>query len=367
MTAGLPRDSAAEDAQVQIADLLAEQLTRLFSREVTRESLAQAQHGALDTRLWHAVTQIGAASMLAAEDQGGAGLSWLQASGVLRLLGSHLPPVPLGETSLARWALGRAGVEAPEAPVAVSGEDWQIDREGRVSGADHLVSWVPGAELILVSAPAANGRLLALLPLSEAQVQPHRTIDRLPAARVSFRDAKPQLSVAAPGVLGGRGLLVPLAVLRSLQMAGNLLQILALCLDYANTRSQFGRTLGKFQAIQHLLAELAEVAAAAQVASSFAARQLDAGDCDAAALGAAVAKIRAGVSATRGAAIAHQVFGAIGITDEHILHHHTRRLWQWRAEAGSESTWSEWLGGRALASPGQGLWSGLVTGSGRSS
>ena len=43
-------------------------------------------------------------------------------------------------------------------------------------------------------------------------------------------------------------------------------------------------------------------------------------------------------------AIAHQVHGAIGFTEEHILHRYTQRLWDWRDDFGSESEWAVQLG-----------------------
>jgi hypothetical protein len=42
------------------------------------------------------------------------------------------------------------------------------------------------------------------------------------------------------------------------------------------------------------------------------------------------------------------VHGAIGFTDEHVLHYFTRRLWTWRAEFGSESQWARRLGTQVL-------------------
>jgi acyl-CoA dehydrogenase len=56
------------------------------------------------------------------------------------------------------------------------------------------------------------------------------------------------------------------------------------------------------------------------------------------------------------------VFGAIGVTEEHELHYYTRRLWQWRAEGGSEHWWSERLGRQVLAAGGAALWP-FLTGS----
>ena len=50
--------------------------------------------------------------------------------------------------------------------------------------------------------------------------------------------------------------------------------------------------------------------------------------------------MRVGEAAGDGAAIAHQVHGAMGFTYEHSLHHFTRRLWAWREEFGNESFWA---------------------------
>ena len=44
-----------------------------------------------------------------------------------------------------------------------------------------------------------------------------------------------------------------------------------------------------------------------------------------------------GEAAGIGAAIAHQMHGAIGFTQEHQLHYLTRRLWSWRDEFGNEA------------------------------
>ena len=71
---------------------------------------------------------------------------------------------------------------------------------------------------------------------------------------------------------------------------------------------------------------------------------------------AASAKIRVGEAAGEGAAIAHQVLGAIGFTREHVLHRYTRRLWTWRDDFGSESVWAVKLGNLVAAKGADALW-----------
>jgi acyl-CoA dehydrogenase len=54
------------------------------------------------------------------------------------------------------------------------------------------------------------------------------------------------------------------------------------------------------------------------------------------------------------------VHGAIGFTQEHKLHHLTRRLWSWRDEAGSEPVWARVLGAALLADGPDQLWPALT-------
>jgi acyl-CoA dehydrogenase len=73
-------------------------------------------------------------------------------------------------------------------------------------------------------------------------------------------------------------------------------------------------------------------------------------------LEAASAKIRVGEAAGEGAAIAHHVLGALGFTQEHVLHRYTRRLWAWRDDFGSESVWAVKLGNLVAAEGADALW-----------
>lgn len=341
---------------MNISGLLTDQLQRLFAREVTPALLVAAEHGNFAGPLWQQVCDMGVLEALVAEADGGSGLRWTEIEGVLRTCGRFAAPLPVGDTMLACWALSRAGIERPDGVLAVSGVLWSMCDKGLVTGADPLIAWLPTCGHLVLVARGPDGDQLCLFNHDALPVEKVETIERMPAGSLALSNAVPIARASLSG-LDPLGLLPHLATLRAVQMAGLLDTMLALCVDYGNTRVQFGKPIGKFQAIQHAVAELAGHAAASQVAGVYACSQIDAGQ---AAFGAAVAKTRLGSAATRGSAIAHQVFGAIGVTDEHQLHYYTRRLWQWRGEAGSEHAWSEWLGQRALAAGGAALWPTLA-------
>ena len=142
-------------------------------------------------------------------------------------------------------------------------------------------------------------------------------------------------------------------------MAGALEASLALAVQYANDRVQFGRPIGKFQAIQHLLAVLAGQVAASSAAADAA---VEASGSAADEFMVAVAKARIGEAAGKSAEIAHQVHGAMGFTREHNLHYVTRRLWSWRDEFGNESHWQVRLGRMVAAKGADALWPTLTGG-----
>jgi acyl-CoA dehydrogenase len=147
------------------------------------------------------------------------------------------------------------------------------------------------------------------------------------------------------------------AVMRSAQIAGALQCVLETTVQYARERVQFGRPIGRFQAVQQNLAVLAGQTAAATAAAE-AAIEAAARDLDSPLV--AAAKIRAGEAAGIGAAIAHQMHGAIGFTQEHRLHYFTRRLWSWRDEFGNEAAWARRLGGSVAAAGADRLWRGIT-------
>ncbi|MBS7843133.1 hypothetical protein KFF47_10130 [Pseudomonas fluorescens] len=342
---------------MNISEMLAEQVNRLFTHRIDRQTWVDAEDGRPASALWAEIEQMGIPLAMSREEHGGAGLSWTESEPMLRLCGAHAVPLPVGETAIAAWVLSSAGLEVPEGPIAVSTSLYQLDELDRLQGGDPQLSWMPQVGHVVLLAEREGSLHVCLVSASKGGSETVNTLDRLPCAQWVLREARPERFAAAPAELGTSTLQPQIAVLRSIQMAGALGKVLELCVEYANTRVQFGKPISKFQAIQHMIAELASQAAAAQVAGLYAARQIDAGNPFQA---AAVAKTLVGKAAGRAAAIAHQVFGAIGVTDEHSLHYYTRRLWQWRSDAGSEHYWAERLGQQILANGGTALWSMLT-------
>jgi len=267
----------------------------------------------------------------------------VEAVAILRAAGHHAAPIPLPETMLARFLCAASGIEAPAGPLSIALAE--PDDPARYAP----VPWGGVAEAIAIISEssfslAAPDRLRFHVGTSLAG-EPRDLLTTTGEGR-----SAPLPNALSADLVRGVG-----ALLRAAQMAGAMEAALDLATTYANDRVQFGRPIGKFQAIQQQLALLAEEAAAALVAVESAAISVAEGR-QSAEFALAAAKIRAGEAAGAVAEIAHQVHGAIGFTEEHFLHNLTRRLWSWRDEFGDETYWAGLLGRCIAAAGGAGLW-----------
>jgi acyl-CoA dehydrogenase len=147
------------------------------------------------------------------------------------------------------------------------------------------------------------------------------------------------------------------ALSRAALMAGALQHAVDLSVQYAQEREQFGRPIGRFQILQHYLAEMAGEAAAARAAVENATDVAASGAADDdVTLAVAAAKAYAGRAVATINRLAHQLHGAIGFTDEHRLQYTTRRLWAWRDEHGTDAEWAAVLGRAVGQAGGDALW-----------
>lgn len=145
-------------------------------------------------------------------------------------------------------------------------------------------------------------------------------------------------------------------------MAGAMGRALALSINHVNMRQQFGRPLGKFQAVQQSLAAMACEVRAVEAATAALAARLDAVNLDpsAADFEIAAAKLRANRAVGVVTSIAHQVHGAIGFTAEYDLHRVTLPMMRWRSAYGNDAYWAARLGRQVAGLGGRGLWETLT-------
>lgn len=278
-----------------------EQLLAGIATPAATRTVEAAGAGSEEARaMWAEIEASGFCDALVPESLDGAGLGLRDAAPVFEACGRHALALPLGQTLAARALLGQAGAKAPAGPIAL----------GEGTATEVAVMWL---------------------------VQPQ-------SGALELRDigGAPLLSVKTDAEL--RPLL---ATVLAAQMAGAMRQVMRLTLQYANDRVQFGRSIGRYQAIQHQLSVMAELTAAATMAARLPCAT-DATTPDP--LRAAVAKARTSAVAGPLAAMAHAVHGAIGMTEEHDLQLLTRRLQAWRVAAGTESYWHQRIGSALLVS-----------------
>lgn len=336
-------------------DMFEETIERLLSDFVTPEAIGAAETGAWPEGLWSAIEENGLAIAAAPESSGGVGGSWHDAYVLVRAAGRHAAPVPLAETILVNWLLGLAGAEVAPGAATLAIAGGSLDG-GLFSGT--LVDVPFGGQCGHVLTTAGDTRSLVLLSCSDAEQAPALNTARERRDTLTFHGARPVAVASLPDSAPGDALLLGGAMIRSAQIAGGLAHLLDMATDYANQRVQFGRAIGKFQAIQHQLAILAEQTSLASAAAEMA---FASSERTPAPLPVAAAKTIASDAAGQGAAIAHAVLGAIGFTYEHSLHFTTRRLWSWRSEFGSQTYWAQEMGRAMCARGPDGFWPALIS------
>lgn len=331
--------------------MIRETAERLFTYHCEREILALAASGRWPAALWAAVEESGLTLALVSEEGGGAALPLPAALSLIGIAAENAAPIPLAETMIAAWLLDRAGMDVPTGPLTFAPLAGQARAEGNlwhVSGTAARVPWGARAGIVLV----ADDRI-ALLDPQTLMVEPGINLAGEPRDTLTIdalvETASSPVSVEEVRAIG--------AAIRTMQMAGALKRVTAMTLQYAQDRVQFGRSLSKFQAIQQNLAVLATQTAVSSMSATMARAALVQGRL---LPDIAIAKARAGEAAGAGAAIAHQVHGAIGFTLEHDLQFFTKRLHAWRNEFGNEAEWNSLYGSRVAALGADALWPAIT-------
>ena len=243
--------------------------------------------------LWEQLTDMGVIGLLAAESDGGLGLTFVDLVPALEETGRHAVPEPIVET--AAWGVplfGRTDIT--------------------VAASEYWVPWADTADVICT----AEGRF-------------ERTGVEL-AARPSVDGARRLFEVrGTPAAIDPGG--VAAAYERAVcgiaaQQCGLADRMLEMTADYVRERKQFGVPVGSFQAVKHHLANARIALEFARPLVYRAAASIAAGDPDAA-VHASMAKAKADAAALQTGRAALQCHGAIGYTTEYHLHLFMKRAW----------------------------------------
>jgi alkylation response protein AidB-like acyl-CoA dehydrogenase len=344
-------------------NIIADTATRIFRDLCEPNTVNEAENGEWPKALWDTLEESGLTLAWVPDELGGAGAALADGFAVLHVAGRFAAPVPLAETLMAGWLLGRAGIAVPRGPLTVA----PVHADGRVTlaaggtltGRARRVPFARNADHIAVLVHRENEAAVALVAAAGLPISQSTSLAGEPRDDVSFDGVVP--AAVRPAAVN-EDLLVTLgAAVRLQQIAGALEKILEQSVQYALDRTQFGRPIAKFQAVQHNLAMLAGEVAAASAAADAAAEACALPEISISEV--AIAKVRGGEAAGTGAAIAHQVHGAMGFTYEHSLHHSTRRLWAWREEFGNEAVWAVRLGRMVAERGADELWPFITHGS----
>lgn len=333
-------------------------LDKLLSDNLSPELLSQAEEQGWAAPLWELLEESGFALAAVSEEHGGAGARWSELCGVIQLCGRHALPLPLPEAILANWLLGASGIDGLSGSLSFCAKnDLQWHGE-QLFGTAFQVPWGRDVDHVLAIVHSDHPSVV-VLNTDSAERTESTNLAGEPRDDLMFKALEPNNVAALPPAMDSDVLLYGGAMLRSAQIAGALERLIAASSLYTNERVQFGKPIGKFQAVQHQLAVLAEHVAAARVASQAAfAESGDVLACRA----VMAAKISASEAASIGTSAGHGVHGAIGFTKEYDLHPLTRRLWAWRSEYGSVSYWSTILGRAVCAAGADQFWPTITNG-----
>ncbi|MFM9437478.1 alkylation response protein AidB-like acyl-CoA dehydrogenase [Janthinobacterium sp. CG_23.3] len=351
-------DFTFKEEQRQFADALRRWVDKDYSFEA-RNKIIHSEAGVSDAA-WATLAELGMTALPVPEAQGGFNgsavdmlvvmqelgrglvvepyLATVLGAEFLRLGGGHdalLQQVAAGELKLA-CALGekqaRHDLFDIRTRATPTGEGYLLD------GAKSVVLHGAQAGALIVSARSGGeqrdsaGISLFVVPADSAGVgvRDYRTIDGQRAASITFT----QVRLPAASLLGAAGAGWDIldaaadygATLLCAEAVGAMDAIFAATLEYLKTRTQFGAPIGKFQALQHRMADMFIHLEQARSMAMLAAGKVGSSDAEERRRTVSAAKVRVGQAAKFVGQQAVQLHGGIGVTNELPAAHHFKRL-----------------------------------------
>lgn len=300
-------DFALSDDQIELTGVIRKFAEDRFPTEVVRSF---GEPGGFDRSRWGELAALGTFGISLPESDGGVGLGVIDTVLVHETLGGALTPGPLVAASLL------AGV----VPGVLEGEVVPAIAQRPAHG-PFVVEHLRDADVLVV----VDDDGIRVFPTDAVTA---RRVDHPadPATPVAVVDHVPdEVPMGDPGQVARLRTLGSLYA--SAQLVGNSEASTALAVEYAKERHQFGRPIGSFQGLKHLLADClvrTEVARSAVWAAGVVSDEPEAGDLHRAVAGARVLAARAG---TENAKTCIQVHGGMGFTWEVDAHLFLKRAW----------------------------------------
>ncbi|MDX9844410.1 MAG: acyl-CoA dehydrogenase family protein [Aquabacterium sp.] len=349
------------DDRRMLADSLDRYLAEQYPIE-TRHAITQSATG-YSAEQWAQFAELGVIGALFTEEQGGFGGTGFDIATVFESIGKGLAVEPLLATAvLAGSALAHAGNDAQKALIeeiiaggliatlaydeadahyAVNRVSTRATRDGDhyvIDGAKAVVPFADQAQQIIVSARTSGnvddeaGISLFVVPAGTAglSVRAYGNVDGTRAGEVTLS----QVRVPTSALLGAEGqghATLEYAVGRGvLALAAESLGAMEVCkkatIEYLQTRKQFGKAIGSFQALQHRMATVLLEIEQARSAVINAASAVDGNDRIARERALSAAKYTVGKTGTLVAEESIQLHGGIGVTWELPMPHYAKRL-----------------------------------------
>lgn len=233
----MPFDLALDASQEAVADHFA----RFFERECPPDVVRSSEPLGFSPALWERLRDIGGAGLGVPAAHGGGGASMLDLTLVSEAAGRVLAPVPLVDHVVATRAHPHPPPDLVDGSAAAAlalqpAQDgvWRLVPAGAIA---HVVVGLDGDDLVAVRTepPGSGPRNHADAPLADRSTVGEREVI---GDRLTFADA-----------------LLEWKLLQAAQLGGLAARALEIVTAYVKDRTQFGRPVGAFQAVQHGLAD----------------------------------------------------------------------------------------------------------------
>ena len=347
-----------KEEQLQFADALKRWVTKDYGFEERKKIIHSAS--GVSSAAWTTLAELGMTALPVPEEQGGFNGSAIDMLVVMQELGRGLVVEPYLATVIGAEVLKRAGghdalleqVAAGELKLACAFAEKQsrhdltdVATSATQNGAGYVINGVKTVVIhggqagrLIVSARSSgqqrgfDGISLFVVPADApgVTITGYRTLDGQRAANIGFNNVQvaPDALLGAPS--GGGELLDHAcdygATLLCAEALGAMEAIFAATLDYLKTRTQFGAPIGKFQALQHRMADMYIHLEQARSMAILAAVKMASGDTLERRRTVSAAKFRVGQALKFVGQQAVQLHGGMGVTDELPAAHYFKRL-----------------------------------------